>query len=90
MSYEFHEDPDFVLIVFLEVVLDLAWIAHLCYSMINLHLLKSNNSSEFLDTSSVRLGLKFVLLDHRFDFSKNLLFLSFKENPDPLVFRVAT
>ena len=26
--YEFHEDPDFVLIVLLEVVIDLAWIAN--------------------------------------------------------------
>ena len=32
----------------------------------------------------------FVLLDLRSDFSKNLLFLSFKENPDLLVPQVAT
>ena len=40
----------------------------------------------FLD----KLGLKFVLLDFRSDFSKNLVFLSFKENPDLLVFQVTT
>ena len=38
----------------------------------------------------MRLNLKFVLLDFRSDFSKNLLFLSYKENPDLLVFQVAT
>ena len=27
-SYEFHEDPDFVLTVVLEVAVELAWIAH--------------------------------------------------------------
>ena len=33
-----------------------------------------NNSIQFLDTSSVRIGLKFVLLDFSSDFIKNLLF----------------
>ena len=59
--------------------------------MINVHSLRINNSSQFLDTSSIRIGLEFVLLDLRSDFSKHLLFLSFKENPDySFVFRVAT
>ena len=46
--------------------------------MINLSSLRINNSSQFLDTSSVRLGLKFVLLDLSSDFSENFLFLSFR------------
>ena len=48
-----------------------------CYSMINFHSLRINNSSWFLETSFIRLGLKFVLLDLR-------------ENTDLLVFKVAT
>ena len=40
--------------------------------------------------SSIRLGLNFVLVDLSSDLSENLLFLSFKENPDSLVFHVAT
>ena len=58
--------------------------------MINPSSLRINNSSLFLDTSSIRICLKFVLLDLGSDFSENLLFLSFKENPDSFVFHFAT
>ena len=61
-----------------------------CNSMINFPSLRLNNSVQFLDTSSVRIGLKFVLLDLGSDFSENLLFLSFKENPDSFVLHFAT
>ena len=58
--------------------------------MINFPSLRINNSIQFADTSSIRTGLKFVLLDLGSDFSENLLFLSFKENPDSFVIHVAT
>ena len=61
-----------------------------CKNMINLPSLRLNNSTLFLDTSSIRIDLKFVLLDLRSNFSENWLFLSFKENPDSFVFHVAT
>ena len=58
--------------------------------MINLSSLRLNDSTQLLDTSSIRIGLKFVLLDLGSDFSENLLFLAFKENPDSSVFHFAT
>ena len=57
--------------------------------MINFSL-RLNNSIQFLNTSSIRIGLKFVFLNLSSDFSENLLFLSFKENPDSLAFHFAT
>ena len=53
--------------------------------MINFSSLRLNNSTQFLDNSSIRIGLKFVFLDLGSDFSEHLLFLSFKENPDSFV-----
>ena len=86
----FTKDPDFVLIVVLEEVVDLVGIVHHLNSMINFSSLRLNNSIQFLDTSSIRIGLKFLFLDLGSDFSENLLFLSFKENPDSFVFHFAT
>ena len=54
--------------------------------MINFSSWRLDNSIQFLNTSLVRIGLKFVLLD----FSENLLILSLKENPDSFGFHVAT
>ena len=48
------------------------------------------NLSNHSYTSSVRIGLKFVLLHLSSDFSEKLLFLSFKENPDSFVFHFET
>ena len=61
-----------------------------CNSMISLFSLRLNNSIQFLKTSSIRIGLKFVFLNLGSNVSENLLFLSFKENPDSFVFHVAT
>ena len=59
--------------------------------MTNFPSLRLNNSIQFLDTSAMSdIGLNFVLIDLSCDFSENLLFLSFKENPDSFVFQVAT
>ena len=59
-------------------------------SMIHLTSLRLNNSIQFLDTSSITIGLEFVFLNPCSAISDNLLFLSFKENPDLLIFWVAT
>ena len=47
--------------------------------------LRLNNSIQFLNTSSIRIGLKFVFLSLGSNVGENLL-LSFKENPDLLMF----
>ena len=57
-----------------------------CKSMINLTSLTLNNSIQFPDTSPIINGLEFVFLNLCFTISENLLFLSFKENPDLLIF----
>ena len=58
--------------------------------MINFSSLRLNNSIQFLNNSSIRIGLKFLLLHLESNFSENLLFLSSKENPDSFVFHFAT
>ena len=47
-----------------------------CNSMINLSSLGLNNSIQFLATSSIRIGLNFVLLDLDSNISENLLFFA--------------
>ena len=54
-----------------------------CMSMSNLTSLRLNNSIQFLDTSFI-VGLELVFLNLCSTISENLLFLSFKENPDLL------
>ena len=61
-----------------------------CKDMINFSSLRLNNSTQFLSTSSIRIGLKFVLMDLGSNFGENLLFLSLVENPDSFVFHFAT
>ena len=56
-----------------------SWLT-LCHSMINFHSLRINSSSQFLDTFSIRIGLKFVFLDLSSDFSENLHFVSQRES----------
>ena len=58
--------------------------------MINFSSLRLDNSIQFLDTSPVLIGLELVFLNLCSTISENLLFLSFKENPDFLIFRVVT
>ena len=58
--------------------------------MINFPSLRLDSSIQFLDTSSVIIGLKFVLLDLCSNFREDLIFLSFKENPVSFVFHFAT
>ena len=58
----------------------------LCKGMINLTSLRLNNSIQFLDTSSIIIGLELVFVNLCSTISENLLFLSFKENPDLLIF----
>ena len=55
-------------------------------STINITSLRLDNSIQFLDTSSVTIGLEFVFLNLCSIISKNLLFLSFQKNPDLLIF----
>ena len=49
-----------------------------CNSMFNLSSLELENSSQFLDTSSVRIGLKLVLQNLGSNVSENLLFFVFQ------------
>ena len=49
-----------------------------CSSMINLSSLRLDNSIQFLDTSSIRIGLKLVLLNLGSNVSENLLFFAFQ------------
>ena len=55
-------------------------------STINLTSLRLDNSIQFLDTSSVIIGLELVLLILCSTISENLPLLSFQKNPDLLIF----
>ena len=55
-------------------------------STINLTSSRIDNSIQFLDTSSVIIGLELVFLNLCSTNSQNLLFLSFQKNPDLLIF----
>ena len=79
-AYELHEDPDFVPIIVHEEVVDLVEVVHHGISVVNFPSLRTDNSTQFLDTSPVIIGLVCSTV------SENLLFLSFKENPDFLIF----
>ena len=57
-----------------------------CKSTINFTSLRLDNSIQFLDTSSIIIGLELVFLNLCSTISENLLYLSFKENPDLLIF----
>ena len=61
-----------------------------CKSMINFSSLRLDNSIHFLNISPIRICLKFVSLTLGSTISENLLLLSFKENPDLLIFWVTT
>ena len=61
-----------------------------CKSTINFTSLRLNNSIQFLDTSSVVIGLELVFLNLCCRISENLLFLSFKENPDLFILRIVS
>ena len=61
-----------------------------CKSMINFPSLRFNISIHFLDTSYIRIGLTFMILNLGSDVSEDLLFLCFKENPDSFILYVAT
>ena len=50
-----------------------------CINTINLTLLSLDNSIQFLDTSSIIIGLELVFLNLCLTVSENLLFLSFKK-----------
>ena len=55
-------------------------------STINFSSLRLGNSIQFLDSSSVKIGLELVFLNLCSRISENLLFLSFQENPDLLIY----
>ena len=57
-----------------------------CKSVINFSSLRLASSTQFQDTSPTRTGLELVFLILDSEISENLLFLSFKENPDGFVF----
>ena len=59
-------------------------------STINFTSLRLDNSIQFWDISSVIIGLELVCLNLCSIISEHLLFLSFKMNPDLLIFWVAT
>ena len=56
-----------------------------CQSTINLTSLRLDNSIQFLDTSSVIIGLELVFLNLCSAISEYLFFLSFQKNPDLLI-----
>ena len=60
-----------------------------CQSTINLTSLRLDNSIQFLDTFVI-IGLELVFPNLSSDFSENLLFLTFKENPGSFVLHVTT
>ena len=55
-------------------------------SVLNFSSLRLDNSTQFLDTSPIRIGLELVFVNLCSTISENLPFLSFKENPDLLIF----
>ena len=55
-------------------------------STINYTSLRLDNSIQFLNISSVIIGLELVFLNRCSTISENLLLLSFQENPDLLMF----
>ena len=55
-------------------------------STINFTSLRLDKFIQFLDISSVIIGLELVFLNLCSTISESLLFLSFKENPDLLIF----
>ena len=59
-------------------------------STINFSSLRPDNSIQFLDTSSIIIGLELEFLTLCSTISENLLFLSFQKNPDLLIFSVTT
>ena len=61
-----------------------------CMSTINLSSLRLNNAIQFLDTSSVVIGLEFVFSNLCLAVSENVLSLSFQENPDLFTFGVVS
>ena len=59
-----------------------------CKSMINFSSLRLENSIQFLYTSSVLIGLEFVLSNLRLTVSEDLLPLSVQESPNLFILRV--
>ena len=59
-------------------------------STMNFTSLRLDNSIQFLDTSSVIIGMELVFVNLYSTISEILLFLSFQENPDSFVFHFAT
>ena len=57
-----------------------------CKSTINVTTLRLDNSIQFLDISSVTIGLELVFLILCSFISENLLFLLFEKKPDLLIF----
>ena len=57
-----------------------------CEGVIIFSSLRLDNSTQFLDTSPIRIGLELVFVNLCSQVSENLLFLSFKKNPDLLIF----
>ena len=55
-------------------------------STMDLFSLRPENFVQFLDVSSVIIGLEFVFSSLCSTISENLLFLSFQKNPDLLIF----
>ena len=59
-------------------------------SVINFSSLRLDNSIQFLDTSSVKIGLEFVFSNLCLTVSENLLSLSFQKNPNLFTFGVVS
>ena len=73
-SYELHEVLDFVLMIVHEEVVDLVKSFVSLMSTINFSSLRLGDSSQFLNTCPIRIGLKLVFLNLGSKISENLLF----------------
>ena len=85
-SHELHEVLDFVPLLNIKKLLISSKLFVSCKSTINLTSLRLDNSIQFLDSSSVTIGLELMFLNLCSTTGENLLFSSFPKNPDALIF----
>ena len=83
-SHELHEDPSFASITVHEEVDDLVHVVRLLEVLLS----ATRSFLQFLCTSSVIIGLEFVLSNLRLTVSEDLLPLSVQDSPNLFAFRV--
>ena len=74
LKYELHEDPGFVLVIVHEEVVDLVEVVHHQQECDRFLFAEIQKSTQFLDTSPIRIGLKFVFLNLGSNVREDLLF----------------